>query len=267
MGQEVSISGVSEVTSAKSSDLTYATKYTKDTELEASNAGIIICKPSRRNVFENTAITCQDPKAAFVLIYNHFFKENRSETIIHPTAIVSSEADIGHKTVIGPFVYIGSNVEIGNECWIQPNTVIGTDGFGFARDDSGKLHRQAHIAGIKIGDRVELGANNCVDSGVFKTTKIGDGTKTDNFVHIPHNATVGKDVMLTVGCMLSGHSVVEDHSYVHPQVTVGNWVTVGKGAEIGSHSTVLDDIPPYSKAVGSPARVVGESRYATDDNN
>lgn len=260
-GSEGYILGVDEISSAGSNELTYATEYTDDNEIRNTQAGVLICESSQADQYDGTAIICDSPKEAFVLFYEKYFREIPTKTKIHPTAFVSDDAKIGSKTVIEPFVYVGPNVRIGDNCWIQPNTVIGTEGFGFTRDNDGKLHRQAHTAGIEIGDNVELGANNAVDHGVFTTTKIGDGTKTDNFVHIPHNAKVGEDVMLTVGCMLSGHSTIEDHAYLHPQVTVGNWVTVGEGSEVGSHSTVLDDIPPYSKAVGTPAEVIGDSRY------
>jgi len=247
---------------ASDNTLTFADSHTNINLIKSSGADLLITNCSVQNNKINCIVFCENPRLAFTLITNNWFEKRNSQKYIHPAAIVSNKSTIGQGTKIGPFVYIGPDVSIGNRCEILSHTTIGNWGFGFSRDYRGKLHRNPHKGGVDIGDDVRVGSNNAIDSGSFEPTLIGDGTKTDNFVHIAHNDIIGKDVLLTVGCMLSGSCEIGDGCYLHPHVSVGNHVHVQEGSEIGANSTVLDDIPAYSKAVGSPAKVVGDSRYS-----
>ena len=91
-----------------------------------------------------------------------------------------------------PKVYIGNNVKIGNNCRIYPGvvildgtkigdnviihggTVIGADGFGYARYEFG-IKKVKQIGWVEIGSEVEIGANCTIDRGVLGPTKIGRG--------------------------------------------------------------------------------------------
>jgi UDP-3-O-[3-hydroxymyristoyl] glucosamine N-acyltransferase len=261
-GDVNTVSNVNKLTAAKKEDLTYATEYDEKKEVINSDGGIVICRPELADIINGTRIAVSDPRAAFIIIFDNFFRREPPETEVHPSATVSDEAIIGKKCVIGPNVYIGPDVKIGDRCVIQSGSSIGGDGFGFARDDSGKLYKQAHLGGVIIEDDVELGSNNSVDAGVFDPTVIKSGTKTDNLVHIAHEAVVGSDVMITYCCGLSGNAQVGDYCYLHPGALIANYVVIGEGCEIGMNSSVLNDIEPYSLAVGTPAKEVGESRYA-----
>ena len=63
-------------------------------------------------------------------------------------------------------------------------------GFGFMRDESGRLKRNEHNFEVKIGKDVEIGRLVNIDKGSWRDTKIGQGTKIDSHVHISHNAIV-----------------------------------------------------------------------------
>jgi UDP-3-O-[3-hydroxymyristoyl] glucosamine N-acyltransferase len=261
-GDESEISGVDKLISATQLDLTYATQYDEETDIIRSDAGVIICNHERVDLFNGTRIAVSEPRSAFIFSFDNFFREQPSECIIHPSAVVADEAVIGNQCVIGSNVYIGPEVKIGDNCVIQAGTSIGGDGFGYARDASGSLYKQAHVGGVIIGDNVELGSNNSIDTGIFDPTVIETGTKTDNLVHIAHEASVGPDVLIAYCCGLSGNARVENHCYLHPGAMVANHTSIGEGCEIGMHASVLDDIEPYSLAVGTPAERIGESTYA-----
>ena len=90
--------------------------------------------------------------------------------------------------------------------------VVGADGFSFVTPDKSRVEearaslgkdagavnaswtRIHSLGAVEIGDDVELGANSCIDRGTIRSTRIGNGTKLDNLVHVGHNCEVGNDV-------------------------------------------------------------------------
>jgi UDP-3-O-[3-hydroxymyristoyl] glucosamine N-acyltransferase len=180
------------------------------------------------------------------------------ETTIHPSAVVSEEAIIGRRCIIGPNVHVGPAVTLGDDCLIQAGASIGSAGYGFDRGGEGTLYRKVHYAAVHIGNGVAIGANTVIDRGVSSDTIIGDGTKIDNLVHVGHQTTVGVDVLINQRCGLAGRVTIGDAVKLQPNVSVGNNVRVGDGTEVGMDSTVLSDLPPHVKALGTPARVIDE---------
>lgn len=257
-GEIRKIEGVDAPEGASEVDMTYGQE--KET-LVKSDAGVIIA-PSDCEDLNQTVLVTDDPRRDFILAYDEFFRSRPEETTVHPTSTIEDTAEIGQQCIIGANAYIGHNVTIGDRCVIYPGAVLGMDGFGYARDQDGTLHRQAHEGGVSVENDVTIGANSCVDSGLFKPTIIHTGTKIDNLVHIAHACEVGRDCMITAGCCLAGSVTIGDTCYIHPHANVYTGTTVGDGVEIGMNATVSDDVESYSKVVGMPARKVGKSRYA-----
>ena len=54
--------------------------------------------------------------------------------------------------------------------------------------------------------------------------------------------------------------VIEDDVFIGARAIVLKGVTIGKGSVIGAGAVVAKSIPPYSIAVGNPAKVIGDSR-------
>ena len=151
------------------------------------------------------------------------------EANIHPSAVVSSSAEIAKTAIIGPnaviregckvgdhtfigpqcvlepdvvigkncflqaLVFIGQGCVLGDDCEIKPNTTIGSDGFGYATDSKGNHHRITHYGRVILQDRVHIGANVQIDRGTFEDSVIGEGSKIDNHCHFGHNIKMGKN--------------------------------------------------------------------------
>ena len=92
-------------------------------------------------------------------------------------------------------VSIYSCTKIGDNSIIHSGSVIGSDGFGFAPDGD-SWEKIAHLGGVEIGANVEVGANSVIDRGALGNTKIGDGVKMDNHIHIAHNVSVGDNTAM-----------------------------------------------------------------------
>jgi len=204
----------------------------------------------------------------------------RLEAGVHPTAVVGRDVVIGSGTSIGPGVMLGDGVRIGLDCDIQARvtiysgvvlgdevvvqagTVLGSTGFGYARDnDTGEYVLFPQQGRLIIEDKVEIGANSTIDRGALDETRIGRGTKIDNLVHIGHNCVIGKNVVIAAQTGISGSSVVEDGAVLGGQVGIGEHAIVGEGVILGGGAGVLSGKKMRGKGEvfwGRPARPLKE---------
>jgi UDP-3-O-[3-hydroxymyristoyl] glucosamine N-acyltransferase len=177
---------------------------------------------------------------------------------IHPTAVLGKGVQIGRRSSIGPHAVIAEGVTIGDDCMIFPNVgiysgttlgnrvvvqagaVLGSTGFGYARNPAtGEYILFPQQGSLTVEDDVEIGANTTIDRGALGETRIGAGTKIDNLVHIAHNCAVGKNVIIAAQTGISGSSVIEDGAILGGQVGLGEHAHVGVGVILGGGAGVL----------------------------
>jgi UDP-3-O-[3-hydroxymyristoyl] glucosamine N-acyltransferase len=145
-------------------------------------------------------------------------------------AVIEHDATVGDDTVIHPNAVIGYGCVIGSQVVVGACSVIGSEGYGFAQDGHGKSHPIPQTGGVVIEDRVRVGANCCIDRAVYRTTRIGAGTKLDNLCHIAHNVDVGEDCLLTSMLCVAGST------------RIGNRVMASGQTGILDHVTICDDV-------------------------
>ena len=143
---------------------------------------------------------------------------------------------------------------------VHAGAVLGSDGFGFVRDEqSGRHTKFPQIGRLEIGDDVEIGANSTVDRGALDATVIGRGTKLDNMVHVGHNVRIGENVVIAAQTGISGSAVIEDGVVVAGQVGIADHVTVESGAILGAQCGVPTGKVIRGKGIlfwGTPARPI-----------
>jgi UDP-3-O-[3-hydroxymyristoyl] glucosamine N-acyltransferase len=180
-------------------------------------------------------------------------------------AVIEPNAVVGDRTHISAGCHVGAGVVIGDDCEIYPRVVIypgtvlgrrvtvhagavlGSDGFGYVRDEKyGRHVKFPQIGQLVIGDYVEIGANVTIDRGALDKTLIGPGTKLDNLVHIGHNCAVGANVIMAAQVGLSGSVSVGDDSMLGGQVGIGDHAELGAGSILGGQAGIL----PYKKFRG-----------------
>lgn len=144
--------------------------------------------------------------------------------------VIEHDVTIGDETVVHPAVVVGYGCRIGSQVVLGPGSIIGAEGFGFAQDASRRSHTIPHTGIVVIGDRVRLGANNCIDRATYGETRIGAGTKFDNLCHVAHNVQIGEDCLLTAMFCVAGSS------------TVGNRVMASGQTGIIDHINICDDV-------------------------
>jgi UDP-3-O-[3-hydroxymyristoyl] glucosamine N-acyltransferase len=169
--------------------------------------------------------------------------------------VIGSHVKIGARCHIHPNVTIYDDTEIGDEVILHSGSVIGADGFGFVLTGD-HYEKFSQIGRVVIGDKVEIGANSCVDRAALGATTIGDGTKLDNMVHIAHNCSIGNHVVIAAQTGLSGGVVVEDYAVIGGQVGIGDKARIESRAVLGSGCGVLTSkiIRTGQVVWGTPAR-------------
>lgn len=140
------------------------------------------------------------------------------------------------------------------------NNTIGSDGFGYAREEDGTLVKIPHAGNVVIEENVEIGSNTCIDRAVVGSTVIGAGTKIDNLVHIAHGVKIGKNCLIAAGAVIGGSCEIGDNCNIWVHASIKNKVKIGSNCIIGAGAVVLTDVPDNSVFVGNPAKFLRENK-------
>jgi UDP-3-O-[3-hydroxymyristoyl] glucosamine N-acyltransferase len=174
-------------------------------------------------------------------------------TIIHANAVVGPGACIGEDCVIHSHVSIREGVVLGRRVVVQDGAVVGSDGFGFARQSDGTYLKIPQHAGVVLEDDVEIGANTTIDRPAVGETRIQAGTKIDNLVQIAHGVRVGRSVLLAAQVGIAGSSVIDDEVVLAGQVGVAGHLHVGKGVVATAQTGIPCSVEPGERISGYPA--------------
>ncbi len=171
--------------------------------------------------------------------------------ILHPNVVIDDGVKIGSDVIIFPNVTVLQNCVIGSRVIIQAGTVVGSDGYGFASDGK-KYTKIRHIGIVRIGDDVELGANNTIDRGTYGETLIKDGVKTDNQVHVAHNVEVGENTLLVAQVCIAGSTVIGDNAILAGKSGVAGHLKIGNNVVIGPAAGILQSVDDNQVVSGIP---------------
>lgn len=182
--------------------------------------------------------------------------------MIHPTAIVSAEAEIGANVFIGPYCRIGDRVKIGNDCRFESHlvvegpTTIGTDNQFYPFATIGLQPQDLKFKGeetfLTIGNhnvfREYVNVHRGTKGGGGHT-RIGDHNFLMAYAHVGHDSTLGNHIIMANAATLAGHVTIEDHATVGAFSGVHQYCRVGAHGYVGGYSVITKDVLPYSKTV------------------
>jgi UDP-3-O-[3-hydroxymyristoyl] glucosamine N-acyltransferase len=173
-------------------------------------------------------------------------------TQLHAGVRIGDATAIGEDCVLASNVVVGERIRIGNRVIIHPNSTIGADGFGFLFR-AGRHVKIPQTGTVEIGDDVEIGANNTIDRARTGVTRLGNGVKTDNHVHVGHNVVIGDHSMLIAMTAIGGSSVLGHHVIISGHCGVADHVRIGNGVQCGAYSIIMNDVPDGAVLKGDPA--------------
>ena len=173
-------------------------------------------------------------------------------TIIHSNVSIGNQCKIGENCIIHPNTTIYNKTEIGDNTIIHGGVVIGADGFGYEQNKE-VWEKINHLGSVVIGKNVEIGANSCIDRGVFGATSIADGVKIDNLVQIAHNCKVGENSIIIAGALLGGSSKIGKSCIIAGDVCIADGITVNDKTTIMARSGVTKNHDGNQILSGYPA--------------
>ena len=290
--ENIKVSSIASLDVAKEGELTFLTghknfeehaKHLKDTKIAA------VITSEDLPELPIPSIRLKNPHLGLIAALNFFRKETKISYHIHPTAYVSETATVAKDAIVGPnavvedgavigekahiegCAYVGRNASVGNNthlypgvrlldncivgsnCIIHSNTVIGSDGYGFAQAN-GEHIKVPQVGNVVIEDNVEIGACVTIDRSTMESTIIGEGTKTDNQIHIAHNVEIGKKCLLVAQVGISGGAILGDYVVMAGKTGCIGHVKIGDGSTILACGIVTNNVPDKSYISGYPAK-------------
>jgi UDP-3-O-[3-hydroxymyristoyl] glucosamine N-acyltransferase len=288
------IEGVADLQGAGPTDLSFFAHPRYEVAARQTRAGALLVGPKAPKDLGKARIRVGNPSAAFTQVAMLFAPaEVPRLTGLHPSAVISPQAQVGRDVGIGPHAvveegavigdqtqigagsYLGRHVRIGAHCTLHPRVyvgdrcvlgnrvvlhagaVVGADGFGYEMKD-GKHQKVPQLGFVQIDDDAEIGANTTIDRGRFARTHIGAGAKIDNLVMIAHNCVVGPHSVIVAQSGLSGSTTTGHHVTIAGHVGTVGHIHIGSGAILTAKSGVTKDVPEGQTWRGAPARPIKE---------
>jgi UDP-3-O-[3-hydroxymyristoyl] glucosamine N-acyltransferase len=285
---EIEIEGVTGLQEAGPRHLTFLSNPRYAKRVKETRAAAILLEKE----IPGLTIPClisENPYLDFARALEWFYQPPKPPAGIHPTAVIAPSAKIGPNASIGPYAVVGEDVVIGSDAVLHPHVVIyqgarigdrfqahshavvreyceigdrvilqngavvGSDGFGFARQNDGFHYKIVQSGKVIIEDDVEIQAHACVDRAAVGETRIGRGTKIDNLVQIGHAVQVGEKNILCAQVGIAGSTRLGDNCILAGQVGLINHLTIGDNVLMTAQTGVAQDVASGQKISGSPA--------------
>lgn len=282
------ITGVAGIEEAGPEHVTFVANPKYSALARTTRAGAVIVAPDFPEIAAATLRT-PNPYLAFANAVRLFYRQPEYPPGIHPTAVIDPTAKIGKNAHIGPYVVVSEGAVIGDHATLLPHVVIyphavigdnffahahsivrehcrlgdnvvlqngaiiGSDGFGFAKDDNGIWHKIVQSGPAILEDSVEVQANSCIDRASVGETRIGSGVKIDNLAQIGHGSKIGANSLVCAQVGLAGSSETGKNVILAGQAGVAGHCKLGDGVIMTAQSGVSHDVPPGKMISGSPA--------------
>ena len=286
---DIEITGAGGLDVAGDGDVTFLANPRYTPRVNATRASAIYLNEDAKTEKQIAILRTKDPYLAYTRALRIFNPEAEIEPFIHPSAVIDPTARLAKRVAIGACVVVGRNAFIGDDVRIYPNvtiyddvtigrgsvihsgvairertvigerviihnnSVIGCDGFGYAKDEEKRWLKIPQTGRVVIEDDVEIGAATTIDRASVGESRIGRGTKLDNLVQIGHSCTVGEDSLLCAQVGLAGSSHIGSRVILAGQAGVAGHLTIGDDVVLTAKSATSHDIPAGKVISGIPA--------------
>ena len=285
---DTEITGVARIEEANAGQITFVANRKYAAVAKTTRASDVIVAEDFPAI-ATPILRSRNPYLAFARAVELFYQPPKYVPGVHPTSVIHPSAKIGENAHIGPYVVIDENVSIGRNAVLlahvviyrhatighnffahahavvrehcrladnivlQNGAVIGADGFGFAKDDSGHWYKIVQSGPAVLEDNVEVQANACVDRASVGETHIARGTKIDNLVQVGHGSRVGENTLLCAQVGLAGSTEVGNNVILAGQVGVAGHCKIGDGAVATAQSGIPNNVAAGAVVSGYPA--------------
>lgn len=175
---------------------------------------------------------------------------------IDTTAIVNENVQMGSNNVILPYTIIHGPTTIGNNNIIGPHVVIGSPG-----QDTREPRYDSSDCKIEIGNNNIIREFTAIQKPCYENiTKLGSDIYIMQSVHIPHDAILEDNVVVTPMCVLAGLTKIKKGANIGMGATISQRCVVGQYSIVAMGSAVLKNIKPFSRYI--PNKPISVNIYA-----
>ena len=286
---DVEITGAAGLDEAGEGHVTFLANPRYTPRVNTTRASAIYLSEEAQTDRQIAILRVKDPYLAYTRALRIFNPEAELEPFVQPSAVIDPTARVAKRVAIGACVVIGRNAFIGDDVRIYPNvtiyddvtvgrgsvihsgvairertvigervvihnnSVIGCDGFGYAKDEEKRWLKIPQAGRVVIEDDVEIGAATTIDRASVGESRIGRGSKLDNLVQVGHSCTVGEDSLLCAQVGLAGSSHIGSRVILAGQAGVAGHLTIGDDVVLTAKSATSHDIPAGKVISGIPA--------------
>lgn len=292
------ISGIASLETAEVGQVSFLTDKKLEKFLVSSKASAVIVKQLPEQLGQQNFLVSDNPYLSFAHLTELFNDAPHYAVGIHPSAEIADSVVLGKDLHIGANVSIAAHTIIGDNCIIKANTtisercvvgddcllhtnvtlyhnvslgdevtihsgaVLGADGFGFApQTGQYKWQKIYQLGGVRIGNRVEIGANTCIDRGALGDTVVHDGVIIDNLVHIAHNCEVGSNSALAAYVGMAGSVKVGENCTFAGKVGISGHLEIADNCHFAGMTVVTGTVKESGAyATGTAMMPVNEWR-------
>lgn len=290
----VQVSRIENLVTARPGSISFVSDAKYLEFLASSQASAVFVKPEQADLCQTNALLVKNPYAAYAasaqLLYYQAPKAGIAPSaVVEASAKIAASAQIAANCVVGEAVEIGENsvigagcvlekgvkigsntrlapnvtvmhsCEIGDDCVIESGTVIGGDGFGFARHNEQWI-KIPQIGRVLIGNKVAIANNVAIDRGAIEDTEIGDNCIIDNLVHIAHNVKIGAGTAIAGQVGFAGSAKVGKNCTFAGQAGMVGHIELADGVTIMGRSVATHSIKQAGVYAGFPAVELSEWR-------
>lgn len=179
---------------------------------------------------------------------------------IHPHVCIYPRARIGAGSVLHSSAVVREGCQVGAHAVIQNGAIIGADGFGYLPDPQIGIRHVPQVGVTVLEDRVEVGANSCVDRATLGTTTVMQGAKLDNLVQIGHNTRIGQHSIICGQAGIAGSCSIGNQTTLGGFVGMADHMKVGDNIRVAGRSGIVNDLLEEGDYGGFPAVKAGDWR-------
>jgi UDP-3-O-[3-hydroxymyristoyl] glucosamine N-acyltransferase len=286
---DVEVNGAAGLDEAVEGQVTFLSNPRYTQRVQTTRASAIFLAQGVEAGRDIAVLRAAEPYLAYTRALRLFHPEPTFEPFIHPTAVIDSSAQIGVGVSVGANAVVGQNAVIGDRVRIHPNvtiydrvhigadsiihsnvsvregsrlgervvihnnSVVGSDGFGYAKDEEKRWLKIPQTGVVVIEDDVEIGAGTSIDCASVGETRIRRGVKIDNLVQIGHSCTVNEDALICAQVGLAGSSHIGRRVILAGQAGVAGHLTIGDDAVLTAKSATSHNVEPGKTISGIPA--------------
>ncbi len=285
----VEVERVGTLDQAGPSDVAFLANPAYRSSLPTTRAGAVILAPAAAEDCPTNALLTPDPYGVYARVAALLHPRRPLSAGIHasavleeactipascevgPGAVIGARAVLGERVRVGAGVVIGADcsvgddtelaanvtvyagVRIGARCLVHAGAVLGSDGFGFARDREGRWTKVPQVGRVIVGDDVEIGANTTIDRGAIDDTLIGNGVRLDNQIQVGHNVVIGEHTAIAALTGISGSTRIGARCMIAGQVGIAGHITIADDVVLTGRAIVTNSIrKPGAYGGGGP---------------